>query len=64
MNTGMDAIDQIEKKHDALESQVKSLTKEVKVADTKATSASNGSDRVKSSMEALSKRVVSLENKK
>jgi septal ring factor EnvC (AmiA/AmiB activator) len=65
MNTGtMDAIDQIEKKHDVLESQVKSLTKEVKVSDTKATSALNGSDRIKSSMEALTKRVASLENKK
>jgi hypothetical protein len=64
VNTGMDAIDQIEKKHDVLESQVKSLTKEIKVADTKVTSASNGADRVKSSMEELTKRVSSLENKK
>jgi hypothetical protein len=64
MNTGMEAINQIEKNHEALESQVKSLTKEVKVADPKATSASNSSDRIKSSVEALTKRVSSLENKK
>jgi hypothetical protein len=64
MNTGMDAIDAIEKKQESLEVQVKSLTKEVKVADTKAASALNGADCVKSSVEALAKRVSSLESKK
>jgi ubiquinone biosynthesis protein UbiJ len=64
MNTGMDAIDQIEKKHETLESQVKTLAKEVKLADTKSTSASNGVDRVKSTVEALTKWVSSLEHKK
>jgi hypothetical protein len=64
MNTGMDAIDQIEKKHEVWEAQVKAMSKEVKVADTKATSASNGANCAKSSVEAIAKRVSSLENRK
>jgi hypothetical protein len=43
---------------------VQTLAKEVKVADSKAACASNGADRIKTSVDALAKRVTSLEHKK
>jgi hypothetical protein len=64
MNNGMDIIDQLIKKNATLEDLVKLLVKEVKVAEAKASSASNQGSTLKSTVDALLKRVTALEGKK
>jgi hypothetical protein len=64
MNTGMDVVDQMGKKQLSLEEKVNALVKEVKVCDAKASTASNCVSTVKSSVEALAKRVSSVEGRK
>jgi hypothetical protein len=63
MNTGMDVIDQLVTKHAVVEETTKNLLKDVKVAESKASSASNGVSSVKSDLLALVKRVTALEKK-
>jgi lysozyme family protein len=64
MNTGMDLVDQLVKRVTTLEELVKGLIKDVKVAELKSSSASNGVSSITKTIEALVKRVASLESKK
>jgi hypothetical protein len=64
MNTGMESIDQLEKKQGSLEERVHTLGKEFKVCEAKSSSESNGASTVKTAVEALTKRVSALEHKK
>jgi polyhydroxyalkanoate synthesis regulator phasin len=64
MNTGMETIDQLEKKQGSLEEKVHTLGKEFKVCEAKSLSASNGASTAKSAVDALTKRVSALEHKK
>jgi hypothetical protein len=64
MNMGMDVVDQMGKKQMSLEKKVNGLIKDAKVLEAKASSASNGVSTVKSSVEALAKRVSTLEGRK
>jgi hypothetical protein len=64
MNTGMESIDQLEKKQGSLEEKVHTLGKEFKVRKAKSSNASNGASMAKRVVDALSKRVSALEHKK
>jgi hypothetical protein len=64
MNTGMDLVDQLVKRRTTLEELVKALLKGTKVAESKSSTASNGVSTLTKMVEALVKRVTSLEAKK
>jgi hypothetical protein len=64
MNTGMDLVDQLVKRVTSLEEKVRGLLKDVKVAESKSSTASNGVSESKTSISDLAQCVSSLESKK
>jgi hypothetical protein len=64
MNTGMDLVDQLVKRVTVLEEKINGLIKDVKVAESKSSTASNGVSSLTKAIETLTKRVSSLESKK
>jgi phage shock protein A len=64
MNTGMDLVDQLVKRTKVLEEQVKSITKVATTSESKASSLSNSMSAAQKTIDALTKRVASLESKK
>jgi uncharacterized protein YlxW (UPF0749 family) len=64
MNAGMDLLDQLVKIVTELEEKVNTLIKEVKIAESKSNTASNGVSIANKAIEAWTKWVTSLESKK
>jgi hypothetical protein len=64
MNTGMEVVDQLGKRVQALEEKMLSMAKEVRTAEAKSSAASNGVTGVSKSLELLTKRVAALESRK
>jgi predicted nucleic acid-binding Zn-ribbon protein len=64
MNTGMDIVDKLVKRVSLLEEKILSMQKELKAAEAKASSASNGVNTVQKAVDAIARRVTSLESKK
>jgi hypothetical protein len=64
MNTEMDIVNQLVKRVSLLGEKVLSMIKELKAAEAKASLASNGVNTVQKAIDAIAKRVTSLESKK